>query len=76
MASCELGYGDVTASLEHVDRMVVQDSLCKAAEVLMTTTTGNFYGKARAKSLEVYGMVMQDCSQQEELSECSEDDDE
>ena len=37
-----------------VDKMVLQDNLCKLVEVLMTTTTGRLYGKGRLKSLELY----------------------
>ena len=36
--------------------MVLQDNLCKAVEAMQTTTTGRFFGKARTKSLEAYGM--------------------
>ena len=55
IGNCQLAYGSATSDLALVDRMVVQDNLCKLVEVLMTTSTGNFYGKARDSSLETYG---------------------
>ena len=52
--SYELLYDDVAGDLKGIDFMVLQDNLCKLVEVLQTTTTGRFFGKARQRSLEVY----------------------
>ena len=53
--SIQLFYADVAGDLKGVDSMVLQDNLCKTVEVLQTTTTGRFFGKARLRSLKVYG---------------------
>ena len=55
--SIEFFTADVAGDLRGVDFMVLQDNLCKTVEVLQTTTTGRFFGKARQRSLEVYAGV-------------------
>ena len=55
--SIELSYAGVAGDLKGVDFMILQDNLCKLVEVLQTTTTGRFFGKARDKSLEVYAGI-------------------
>ena len=55
--SIELSYAGVAGDLKGVDFMILQDNLCKLVEVLQTTTTGRFFGKARERSLEVYAGV-------------------
>ena len=37
--------------MRDVNRMVLQDNLCKAVEVIQTTSTGLFFGKGRASAL-------------------------
>ncbi len=40
--ACVLQYGSVAGSLAAVGCVVLQDNLCKAVEVLQTTTTALF----------------------------------
>ena len=59
---CDLVYGSETGSLASTDLVLLQDSLCKAVEVFQTTTTGRFFGKARAAALRTYGTMKANAS--------------
>ena len=56
--ACALSYTEVHGSLAGIDCVVLRDTLCKAVEVGQTFTTGRFFGKARNKSIDLYGVPL------------------